>query len=344
MEPSLDIINSLVGYVSGNVDQVDPDAVAALDQINEGDPLDKYIADVKRERKALEPVTVNYSCYSLSNTTYMLRNICDAFIASKFTPNKFPTAVSRIDDCTLLSYPKRRTKVVGIKCVEKVRFYLHAFRLLLGSTSVRLHDRLKFGDIKVMNIVAMASIDRKFIHNDNMARIFTYNTIYVPELFPCLILYHPLCTFNIFDTGKITMSGLKSNDDKRRALQVVFYHLWRSMPTDELKDEFKALYITNPNPPDVTDVPKQQCNRWLEEEEDKEDLRFLTNDPSNSGNRRLFSTSLVKQSKSKFNNRINKRHATINKNDGTLFTCIHNLFIAKHDQQLRYRAKRHLLK
>jgi TATA-box binding protein (TBP) (component of TFIID and TFIIIB) len=306
--------------------------------VNIYEALEAYIESAKNNEKSLNPVTVNYSCYSLSNIGYKLRNICDAFKSSKFTPNKFPTAVSRIDECTLLSYPKRRTKVVGIKCVNKVLFYLHAFRLLLGCTSIALHYSLKFGKINVMNIVAMAVIDRKYINNDNMARIFNYRTSYVPELFPCLIFYHQDFTVNVFDTGKILISGLKSNEDKRKAVCVIFYHIWKSITDKNDAEEFKMLYIENPNPPDVTlPIETHIPEKSFEEEEDKENLRFYTSDPSNERSKRLFSTSLYKHPKSKFSDRINKRHAKKVDEDCTLFTVIHNMLVDKHALHIRYK-------
>lgn len=107
----------LTSFLTGNLDQVDVNVVDALGQYSRENHdkydavLSKYIDEHKRDEKSLNPVTVNYSCYSLGSVGYKLKTICDAFTASKFTPNKFPTSVSRIDDCTLLSYPKRRTKV-----------------------------------------------------------------------------------------------------------------------------------------------------------------------------------------------------------------------------------------
>lgn len=187
-----------------------------------------------------------------------------------------------------------------------------------------------------MNVVSMAIIPARFIHNDNMARMFTYMTSYVPELFPCLIFYHPKFTANIFDTGKITFSGLKSNGEKRSSFCTLLYYLWKSNPDPACKLEFEELYITSEFPPDITDVPNVPCDMWLDEEEEKENLRFLTN----NGPRRMFPTSLVKQTKNKFNKRINKRHATINQDDGTLSTYRHNLIIAKHDQHVRYKIRK----
>ena len=226
------------------------------------DDIDRELVHERMKRNHMRMVNVNYSSMISSTDDVDLYRLCSLICGSKFTKHVFPKRRSRIGNVTLTRYTSK-TKMVGVKSKEKVRFMMHMFRLVMGcmpdgrDPRRLMVDRLRVGTMMPMNIVCMAWIAEKYMRCFNtVASNYPHYTSYLPDLFPACILKHrfarPSFTAVMYDTGSIIFAGLKDESSKVDALRIVLYHLYASRPTRRLRDDFYERYFSGRYYVDVT--------------------------------------------------------------------------------------------
>jgi len=120
---------------------------------------------------------------------------------------------------TALVFGSGKMVVTGAKSVELAKLAGRKYARIIQ----KLDNPAKFADFKVQNIVA--SCDVKFaIRLEGLAYAHGEHSSYEPELFPGLIykMFAPKVVLLIFVSGKIVLTGAKTQDEIYEAFETIY--------------------------------------------------------------------------------------------------------------------------
>lgn len=158
--------------------------------------------------------TVNLGCkLDLKNIALRCRNV-------EYNPHRFPALIMRLREprTTALIYSSGKMVVTGSKSEIESKTASRKFARIIQ----KLGYDAKLIDFQIQNVVG--STDMGYNLNLEMLQITHYLfTCYEPELFPGLIyrLRDPNCVILIFKSGKIVITGAKSEEILHRAFQKI---------------------------------------------------------------------------------------------------------------------------
>lgn len=139
---------------------------------------------------------------------------------SEYKPKQFPGLVLRTKDPKAAALVFRSGKVVctGSKSVEDARRAVKQIINMLREINISVIDE---PDVKVQNIVASADLGVDLNLNAIAIGLGLENIEYEPEQFPGLVyrLDNPRVVVLIFGSGKMVVTGGKSPDDARKAVE-----------------------------------------------------------------------------------------------------------------------------
>ncbi|MBO8178983.1 MAG: TATA-box-binding protein [Archaeoglobus sp.] len=139
---------------------------------------------------------------------------------SEYKPKQFPGLVLRTKEPKAAALVFRSGKVVctGSKSVEDARRAVKQIVKMLKKIGISVIDE---PEVKVQNIVASADLGVDLNLNAIAIGLGLENIEYEPEQFPGLVyrLDNPRVVVLIFGSGKMVVTGGKSPDDARRAVE-----------------------------------------------------------------------------------------------------------------------------
>ncbi len=139
---------------------------------------------------------------------------------SEYKPKQFPGLVLRTKDPKAAALVFRSGKVVctGSKSVEDARRAVKQIVKMLKEIDIPVIDD---PDVKVQNIVASADLGVDLNLNAIAVGLGLENIEYEPEQFPGLVyrLDNPRVVVLIFGSGKMVVTGGKSPEDARKAVE-----------------------------------------------------------------------------------------------------------------------------
>ncbi len=139
---------------------------------------------------------------------------------SEYKPKQFPGLVLRTKDPKAAALVFRSGKVVctGSKSVEDARRAVKQIVKMLKEIDIPVIDE---PDVKVQNIVASADLGVDLNLNAIAIGLGLENIEYEPEQFPGLVyrLDNPRVVVLIFGSGKMVVTGGKSPEDARKAVE-----------------------------------------------------------------------------------------------------------------------------
>jgi transcription initiation factor TFIID TATA-box-binding protein len=139
---------------------------------------------------------------------------------SEYKPKQFPGLVLRTKEPKAAALVFRSGKVVctGSKSVEDARRAVKQIVKMLKEIDIPVIDE---PDVKVQNIVASADLGVDLNLNAIAVGLGLENIEYEPEQFPGLVyrLDNPRVVVLIFGSGKMVVTGGKSPEDARKAVE-----------------------------------------------------------------------------------------------------------------------------
>lgn len=151
---------------------------------------------------------------------------------SQYDSNRFPGLFFRISQpkCVIIIFRNGKLILTGLKSSTNIELVLKRLILNLGKIKT---IKIAKEEVKseVVNIVVTANLFREI--NLDAAVIKLTNAIYEPEVFPGLIyktLTPTKSVFLLFSTGKIVLTGIRSED----VIEPVLIHLGRLLKEEDL--------------------------------------------------------------------------------------------------------------
>nr|WP_157198818.1 TATA-box-binding protein [Methanocaldococcus infernus] len=139
---------------------------------------------------------------------------------AEYEPEQFPGLVCRLNDpkVALLMFRSGKVNCTGAKSKEEAE---RAIKKIIKELKDAGFDVNENPEIKVQNMVATA--DLGFEPDLNEIAIYVDETEYEPEQFPGLVyrLNDPKVVVLIFGSGKVVITGLKSEEDAKKALEKI---------------------------------------------------------------------------------------------------------------------------
>ncbi|WP_457549668.1 TATA-box-binding protein [Archaeoglobus sp.] len=139
-----------------------------------------------------------------------------------YKPKQFPGLVLRTKEPKAAALIFRSGKVVctGSKSVEDARRAVKQIVKIVGSLGIPV---IEDPEVKVQNIVASADLGTDLNLNAIAIGLGLENVEYEPEQFPGLVyrLRDPRVVVLIFGSGKMVVTGGKTPDDARRAVEKI---------------------------------------------------------------------------------------------------------------------------
>ncbi len=139
-----------------------------------------------------------------------------------YKPKQFPGLVLRTKEPKAAALIFRSGKVVctGSKSVEDARRAVKQIVKIVGSLGIPVIDE---PEVRVQNIVASADLGTDLNLNAIAIGLGLENVEYEPEQFPGLVyrLRDPRVVVLIFGSGKMVVTGGKTPDDARRAVEKI---------------------------------------------------------------------------------------------------------------------------
>lgn len=184
--------------------------------------------------------------------------VCSKHLASEFRPNRFAASTHRIGSTTILFYSTGKVLVAGSKCIEQSMFLAHMYSIIIGMIRqrtyvydrrtkrikkrrwLRLSRRLRFGNMKIENIVGMLRFDRQHIDLEHIYRTNPYEASY-SQTFPSVRAKMPGFMALIFDSGYVLFLGLKDMESLYNAYAAVNHMIQRAYATVGQYDAIKYV-------------------------------------------------------------------------------------------------------
>jgi len=150
---------------------------------------------------------VNYVCTIELGCRLNLRDICQRANNVEYNPRRFSALImkKRNPSFTCLVFVTGKIVITGVKGAGESDIAAHKVR----SVFKKLGYNVKTSPVKPQNIVGTFNVGRKL--DLIKFQIANYNSsIYEPELFPGLTYRSGGCTFLLFISGKVVITGAKS--------------------------------------------------------------------------------------------------------------------------------------
>jgi len=141
---------------------------------------------------------------------------------TEFNPRRFAAVVMRLREprATALIFASGKMCVTGTKSTHNSSLAAMRFAYIIGRVGFKCQQFLAF---KVQNVVGTADVGFP-IRLEGLVYAHSMFASYEPELFPGLIyrLVDPRVVFLIFVSGKVVITGAKTEADLSRALTKIF--------------------------------------------------------------------------------------------------------------------------
>ena len=139
---------------------------------------------------------------------------------AEYEPEQFPGLVCRLSvpKVALLIFRSGKVNCTGAKSKEEAEI---AIKKIIKELKEAGMDVIENPDIKIQNMVATADLGIE-PNLDDIA-LMVEGTEYEPEQFPGLVyrLDDPKVVVLIFGSGKVVITGLKSEEDAKKALKKI---------------------------------------------------------------------------------------------------------------------------
>ncbi len=137
----------------------------------------------------------------------------------QYNPDVFPGAVYKMESfgVTFLIFYSGKLVCTGAKSVETIRKATEKLKRTLESMGMKFKGE---PEIQVQNIVAAGDIGLGTLDLDIVALTLP-NVEYEPEIFPGVVyrLKNSRMTVLIFNSGKVVVSGARTEEDIKRAME-----------------------------------------------------------------------------------------------------------------------------
>ncbi len=142
----------------------------------------------------------------------------------EYNPDQFPGLIFRLDSpkVTALIFKSGKMVITGAKSTEELIKAVKKIVRTLYKKGIIITSRPK---IQIQNIVASANLYREV--NLEKAAFLLENNMYEPEQFPGLIyrMSDPQVVLLIFSSGKMVITGAKSEDEVEEAVRKIYKKL-----------------------------------------------------------------------------------------------------------------------
>ena len=142
----------------------------------------------------------------------------------EYNPDQFPGLIFRLDSpkVTALIFKSGKMVITGAKSTEELIKAVKKIVRTLYKKGIIITSRPK---IQIQNIVASANLYREV--NLEKAAFLLENNMYEPEQFPGLIyrMSEPQVVLLIFSSGKMVITGAKSEDEVEEAVRKIYKKL-----------------------------------------------------------------------------------------------------------------------
>ncbi|MCI4435362.1 MAG: TATA-box-binding protein [Ignisphaera sp.] len=158
----------------------------------------------------------------------------------EYDPDQFPGLVLRLDSpkVTALVFRSGRMVVTGAKSVPMLIKAVKKIVRMLVRVGIEVDSKPR---IQLQNIVASANLGAEVLLEK--AAFLLENSMYEPEQFPGLIyrMSDPHVVLLIFSSGKMVVTGAKSEDEVFLAVRTVYQKLKELGCIREIKEEKEIL-------------------------------------------------------------------------------------------------------
>lgn len=180
---------------------------------------DKPIGTQNPERK-YDMKLVNIAISSALEHDIPLERVAATLPNTEYNPEQFPGLVLRIKEpnTTVLLFSSGKIVCTGAKSLDEVKLSLDNLKKILKKLNIDIKIEPK---ITVQNMVAHGNIYMDL--NLNSLAMKLPNTEYEPEQFPGLVfkLDEAKATFLLFSNGKIVCTGTKSEEQIKKAIEML---------------------------------------------------------------------------------------------------------------------------
>ncbi len=139
---------------------------------------------------------------------------------TEYNPEQFPGLVIRVKEpkTSALIFSSGKVVCTGARSLEAVDQCIE--QIIKSLKKINVNIKIK-PEIAVQNVVASGEIHRDL--NLNVLALKLENTEYEPEQFPGLVYKHDAAkaTFLLFSNGKIVCTGTKSEDQVKKAVDML---------------------------------------------------------------------------------------------------------------------------
>ncbi|BCU68342.1 TATA-box-binding protein [Sulfolobales archaeon HS-7] len=139
----------------------------------------------------------------------------------EYDPDQFPGLIFRLENpkVTSLIFKSGKMVVTGAKSTDELITAVKRIIRTLKKYGINITGRPK---IQIQNIVASANLH--LIVNLDKAAYLLENIMYEPEQFPGLIyrMFDPRVVLLIFSSGKMVITGAKSEEEVVKAVRKIF--------------------------------------------------------------------------------------------------------------------------
>eukprot|EP00397_Hematodinium_sp_SG-2012_P028644 GEMP01030175.1.p1 GENE.GEMP01030175.1~~GEMP01030175.1.p1 ORF type:complete len:237 (+),score=53.35 GEMP01030175.1:125-835(+) len=191
-------------------------ALARNDVLEEVELPDTVVADIQ-----------NVICAFHLQAEVDLKQINFRLRTAEYNPRKCQAVVFRVRDPTVTAmiYHGGRVTIAGAK--SEADGFRAAKKIAKTMQKIGYAEAV-VSNFKVENIIA--KVDMEFpVRLEQLAYDYKAYATYEPELFPGCVyrMFEPKVSLLIFVTGKVTMSGAKSNEDVDAALRGIYPILFK---------------------------------------------------------------------------------------------------------------------
>lgn len=169
-----------------------------------------------------------------------LEVLTDDLPHSEYNPGKFPGMVYRIQSPNAVTLIFRSGKIVctGAQSTSDVRDALNILFQNLRDLGINIADH---PDITIQNIVTSGDLGERIDLNAIAVGLGLEHIEYEPEQFPGLVyrLTSPAVVVLLFGSGKLVITGAKTQEDAQSALETVYSRL---KELDLLDNPWDSIY------------------------------------------------------------------------------------------------------
>mmetsp|Transcript_15820 Transcript_15820/g.19294 ORF Transcript_15820/g.19294 Transcript_15820/m.19294 type:complete len:264 (+) Transcript_15820:67-858(+) len=166
----------------------------------------------------------NMSCTANLGLRLDLRQIALRCRNTEFNPRRFAAVIMRLREprATALIFASGKMCVTGTKCTHNASLACKKFIYIIEKVGFKPPNETQI-DFKVQNIVGTADVGFP-IRLEGLVFAHSNFASYEPELFPGLIyrLVEPRVVFLIFVSGKVVITGAKTEKDMSEAFSKMY--------------------------------------------------------------------------------------------------------------------------